>query len=662
MAEFVTDDLDFSAFEQAAEHRQKVLPASAFVDRVVQRMLRPEGNKGFGLPWANTLEQFRLRPNELTLWPGINGHGKALAIDTPIPTPAGWKTMGAMQVGDVVFDERGNPCRVVATSGVMRGRPCYRVRFSDGAAIVADAQHEWLTDTTQSRHSERQEKVRAPSRQGLARANQQHKRAFAAIRTTEQIAKTLRVQDGCWRGLLEHSVPVCGAIELPERTLPIDPYLLGCWLGDGHSSSATMTSADEEVIQAFVVGGYAVLRRKAAYQHGITGGFQSALRSLGVLNNKHIPSWYLRASYAQRLALVQGLMDTDGSATSYGRCEFTSTNRGLADGLLELILSLGIQARMIFGTATLYGKDCGPKYRVTFTPHLPVFRLSRKLTRLKSEVQVRIKARFIVECAPVDSVPVQCIQVDSPSHLYLASQSFIPTHNSLLLSHVMVQCMDHGQKVFIASLEMRPEWTLERMTRQGIGKRRGSEEEIRAFHRWTDGKLWLYDHVGAVQWRKLMAVCRWVIAEKKVDHIVIDSLMRLGVGEQDYDGQKAVVDALCDLRHDHAVHIHLVMHSRKLADEFSPPGKFDAKGTGTITDLADNVVTVWRNKKKESFPEKHADDPDALLICDKQRNGEWEGKVRLWFDKDSMQYLADPHGDRQVFVHLPLHVKPQEVC
>ena len=104
------------------------------------------------------------------------------------------------------------------------------------------------------------------------------------------------------------------------------------------------------------------------------------------------------------------------------------------------------------------------------------------------------------------------------------------------------------------------------------------------------------------------------------------------------------------------------MHSRKLADEFSPPGKFDAKGTGTITDLADNVVTVWRNKKKEYFPEKHADDPDALLICDKQRNGEWEGKVRLWFDKDSMQYMADPHGDRQVFVHLPLHVKPQEVC
>jgi twinkle protein len=215
---------------------------------------------------------------------------------------------------------------------------------------------------------------------------------------------------------------------------------------------------------------------------------------------------------------------------------------------------------------------------------------------------------------------------------------------SLLLSQVMIQAMEHGQRVLMASLEMRPVLTLERMVRQAIGKRHCNEAEIRAFHQWTDDRLWLYDHVGAVQWRKFMAVCRWALVEKKVDHIVIDSLMRLGVGEQDYDGQKAAVDALCDLRNDYPVNVHLVMHSRKLADEMSPPGKFDVKGTGTMTDLADNVMTVWRNKRKESDPDKHRDDCDAMIVCDKQRNGEWEGRVRLWFDAGSQQFMAAPAG------------------
>lgn len=221
---------------------------------------------------------------------------------------------------------------------------------------------------------------------------------------------------------------------------------------------------------------------------------------------------------------------------------------------------------------------------------------------------------------------------------------------SMLLSQVMLQVMEYGKRVLVCSMEMRPELTLERMARQALGKRKLTEHEIRAFHCWTDDRMWLYDHVGAVEWRKLFAAIRWAIVEKKVDHVVIDSLMRLGVADDDYNGQKAVLDALCDLRNDHPVHVHLVMHSRKMADENSPPGKFDAKGSGTMTDLADNVVTVWRNKKKEGNPEKFADEADALLICDKQRNGEWEGRVKLWFDKDSMQFLGEPEAMRRVYV------------
>ena len=122
-------------------------------------------------------------------------------------------------------------------------------------------------------------------------------------------------------------------------------------------------------------------------------------------------------------------------------------------------------------------------------------------------------------------------------------------------------------------------------------------------------------------------------------------MMKCGMGEDDYNGQKAFVDAITSVARDTAVHIHLVAHSRKKSDEHSPPGKMDVKGTGAITDQVDNVLTVWRNKKKESEMQdgnqKNCHDPDALIICDKQRNGEWEGKIGLWFHPSPMQFVEN---------------------
>src|SRR6185369_11394508 len=117
----------------------------------------------------------------------------------------------------------------------------------------------------------------------------------------------------------------------------------------------------------------------------------------------------------------------------------------------------------------------------------------------------------------------------------------------------------------------------------------------------------------------------------------------------DYTGQKNFVDALCSLGRDTGMHIHLVAHSRKKANESEAPGKMDVKGSGSITDQVDNVLTCWRNKPKEE--RRQADDvrysphdPDALLICDKQRNGEWEGRIALWFDPASLQFVESSNG------------------
>lgn len=371
------------------------------------------------------------------------GWGKALALDTPIPTPSGWTTMGELRVGDEVFDERGMPCRVTFATEVMHGHTCYDVVFSDGTVITADAEHQWLTVDRRTRKA-------LARRTGTTNRHdrpQSRPRYAPGIVTTEQIAATL--YDG---REVNHAVPTCEPIVCPTADLPIDPYVLGVWLGDGHSAGASITTADAEILAHIERAGYAVRPmatsegKCAVYSIGATelardpvtgqmmpnGSLHSALKALGLRNHKHIPVAYLRASEEQRLALLQGLMDTDGSVESCGRCEFMSTNHALAAGVYELVAGLGMQPRMTEERATLDGEDYGPRWRVRFTAHRPVFRLSRKLARQHTgkAQRERVKRRYIVEVRPRPSVPVRCIQVDSPSHLFLASRAFIPTHNT----------------------------------------------------------------------------------------------------------------------------------------------------------------------------------------------------------------------------------------
>ena len=215
---------------------------------------------------------------------------------------------------------------------------------------------------------------------------------------------------------------------------------------------------------------------------------------------------------------------------------------------------------------------------------------------------------------------------------------------SMMLGQVCVGFIAQRQRVCIASMEMKPLITLARICRQADGTNRPDVEFIREFHKITDGWLWLYDQQGTVKRKMMLAVIRYCAEKLKVDHFVIDSLMKCGIGEDDYNGQKAFIDSLTAVARDTGIHLHLVAHSRKAKDELSAPGKMDVKGTGSITDQVDNVLTVWRNKKKEQEAvEGRANhgEPDALIICDKQRNGEWEGKVGLWFLPAPMQFVEN---------------------
>ena len=402
--------------------------------------------------------------------------GKALALDTPVLTEnRGWTTHGDLVVGDRVFDETGASCRVVALSPRWQNRPCYRLTFSDGEQIVADANHEWPVND------------RYRTRPGL--------------QTTEEIAGKWLLTEARGAREVRYSIDTCGPLQYPAAELPIPPYVLGAWLGDGTSRAGQITVGDQDV-DALVTelrregeapnplrgsGGRAWMvnlskprpdrcpreHRLEPPRAGALGRYRpcrtctadrqresygtgkreprtnrpliARLRALDLLQGKHIPEQYLIASVEQRLALLQGLMDTDGSVAVGGRCEFTGTSERLCCDVLRLAQSLGIKATIREGRAVIGGVDKGPKWRVAFCAALPVFRLPRKAERIGP---VRAAGnRRIVNVEKVEPQTTSCIEVDSSSHLSLAGRSLIPTHNSVWLYLILpAWAIAHGHR------------------------------------------------------------------------------------------------------------------------------------------------------------------------------------------------------------------------
>jgi replicative DNA helicase len=359
-----------------------------------------------------------LHPGQLIVVAGRPGLGKALALDTPLPTPDGWTTMGEVVVGDQLIAANGWPTTVVAVSDVMHARPCYEVEFSDGSVVVADGSHMWLTHTRRDRRYGRP----------------------AGVHTTEEILRTLRTQTGDRRR--NHSVPNTRPLALPDRKLPIAPYTFGVWLGGGRCDGARFTAADPEII-CYVE------------EEGLTG----TIRGVGVLGDKHIPAPYLRASEAQRRALLAGLLDTDATVAPTGSVQYTTTSCRLADSVYELVVGLGYRCTINPKRVNGWKAESSTAYTLNFTTIDDVFRLAQKRLahkrRRRADSTARTGSRYIVDVRPVESVPVKCVSVDDPDHLYLAGRSMIPTHNSAAaLDFARHAAARHSLTSAIFSLEM----------------------------------------------------------------------------------------------------------------------------------------------------------------------------------------------------------------
>jgi replicative DNA helicase len=552
-----------------------------------------------------------LHPGQMIVVAARPAVGKALALDTPLPTPSGWTTMGEVVVGELVLGADGRPTIVTRASDVMTGRPCFEVEFSDGSVIVADAEHQWLTDTRSSRKS------RQAARDDRNRTR--HQRTFAEVRTTSQIAATLRCDTAEKR--LNHSVPLAAPIDLFEQSYLIPPYVLGAWLGDGTTASAQITSADPGIIlrlesEGLVVRQTSPLRyslrwakqevvarecvvcgaefvpqtsqvkscgrscggkaktvsaksmppscpdcgapssgmRRCEVCNAKHGSFQAALRTVGVLNNKHIPADYLRGSERQRRELLAGLLDTDGTVTSSGCPQFTTTSDRLKRGVYELIVSLGLRCGVSSKRVRGRSEESSTAYTLTFSSDDEVFGLERKCLlhkELRGRTFQRRNSRFITAVRPVESVPVRCIEVDNEAHLYLAGESMIPTHNSTWgLDIARSAAIKHKMATVLFSLEMsRTEITMRLLSAEASIQLQNMRKGTMRDEDWTrlartmaevsDAPLFIDDSPN-MSLMEIRAKCRRLKQQHNLRLVIIDYLQLMSSGKRVESRQQEV--------------------------------------------------------------------------------------------------------------------------
>ncbi|MHA7172425.1 replicative DNA helicase [Arthrobacter monumenti] len=583
-----------------------------------------------------------LHPGQMIVIAARPAIGKALALDTPIPTPTGWTTMGQIQPGEQVLAADGTATDVVAATEVMIDRPCYQVTFDDGTTLVADEEHQWLTDTRASRKS-------AQAAVGYNRSKNQQ--TFASVKTTGEIAATLRCPTKDTR--LNHSVNTTKALELPEADLPIGPYTLGAWLGDGHTKAARVTNEDDEVLMRISGEGYRLKQVAAEITWAISleqeylsegddsrdlsGSFQAILRRESLLGNKHIPGIYLRASVKQRRELLAGLLDTDGTVTGVGCVQFSVTHRRLADDARELIHSLGYRTGWSEKPVRGRSDDSSTAYTITFSTDDEVFGLHRKKVLHKErncKATPKRTSRFIKSVERIDSVPVRCIQVAHTEHLYLAGKSFVPTHNSTLaLDIARSAAIKHSLTTVVFSLEMsRNEIATKLLAaeatinlqdlRKGTIRDEQWSKIATTMGRMNDAPLFIDDSPN-MSLMEIRAKCRRLKQRHDLKLVIIDYLQLMSSGKKVESRQQEVSEfsrALKLLAKELGVPV-IALSQLNRGSEQRPDKKpmvSDLRESGSIEQDADMVVLLHR---EDIYDKESARAGEADVIVAKHRNG-----------------------------------------
>lgn len=380
-------------------------------------------------------------------------NAKALTLETPIPTPRGWRAMGDIKAGDYVFAPDGEPVEVLVDSEIFTDKECYRVHFSDGSYVDASGDHIWTT-----RHKYRPWEDDG----GKPKYN---RRPITANVTTDQIRQSLEIPRTDGGTERNHSVQVSRPLQFQRREFEIPPYVLGAWLGDGKSNGASLTCSEQDApammarLSEFECGvklqegperapTIAISDDAKTWHEKRESSLHTRLKRAGLLNNKHIPEQFFTGSETQRWELLQGLMDTDGTVNRnggrYHRCSFCNKNERLANDVWRLCKTLGLKASIKTSRSKLNGEDFGRAYKVEFAAKQsePVFSLKRKQSLLPQKLGNRSRTNQIISVEPLGIKPCKCIAVNSEDRLFLAGSGCVPTHNTgtiafLLLAHLV---------------------------------------------------------------------------------------------------------------------------------------------------------------------------------------------------------------------------------
>lgn len=371
---------------------------------------------------------------------GSHGVGKQLCLETDLPTPTGFIKLKDLKEGDQLFDEEGNICNVTKLHPINISPESYRITFDDHTIVDACADHLWLTYTR----------------------NDRVKKRNPTIKPTKKIFQTLLFNNGI-RKAANHSISCTKPLNYKKQELPINPYLFGLWLGDGDIYNGLIETADLDILKEYschiVTSSISDKSKSVAIR---VDGLSDKLKKLNLLKKKksdsyigkHIPDIYLYSSYEDRLSLLQGLLDSDGSCNKYGGIEFITVIPKLAEQVCQLIKSFGIKTNINVNESYLYETKHKDRHRITFSTKLPVFKLKRKLDKIKlSKSQLsRTEHRFIINIEKIDPKPMRCITVDSPSHLYLITRSFLPTHNTMAATSILKKASNKGYSCLYTTL------------------------------------------------------------------------------------------------------------------------------------------------------------------------------------------------------------------
>lgn len=345
------------------------------------------------------------------------GSGKALGLSTVLPSPDGDKTMGTVEVGDRLYGQHGQPVRVLKVHDVQLGRPCFRVEFSNGATVIADQEHEWIVDQIST--------------------DRKFSRVRRVVTTGDMAAAGVASQTTQGDNVARFRLPPCPPLAGDERydDIGIDPWLLGYWLGDGDSASARLTVGhrdlawvESQLDELGIVWTRQNTDKRTSERLGISDERRTirALRALGVCGDKHVPNAVLHASPMVRLAVLQGIMDSDGTVCKKGRCELDFCNERLAQSSATLLRSLGVSV-IVRRRPASFDRT---RWRMSFTAgsdELPLFRMPRKLARQRRSVSWSDKPR-VTAVEPAGSWAVRCITVEGG--VFLCTSRNIVTHNS----------------------------------------------------------------------------------------------------------------------------------------------------------------------------------------------------------------------------------------